>query len=126
MVRVFVIHRPIVREEIVFPLEPKRTGAILEYFQVVRGEAGGHPIRAIRFEADRELLRASLIILANRIAQHYELTEFECFRRMGEVLSGEPCLLVRVGAVHRDEAYRAMNEFLDELRSIAITANPVA
>ena len=72
------------------------------------------------------MLRSTLLDLANRIAQHYELTEFECFRRMGEILAGEPCLLVRIGAIHRDEAFRAMSEFLDELSTIAITAHPVA
>jgi len=122
MVRVFVIHRPIVREEIGFPLEPKITGAILEYFHVVREEGGGERIRSIRIEADRELLRATLLQLANRIASEYDLTEFECFHRVGEVHAGEPCVLLRVAAAHYHEANRAMNDFVEALRGINVSA----
>ncbi|HWF44145.1 MAG TPA: molybdenum cofactor biosynthesis protein MoaE [Candidatus Kapabacteria bacterium] len=124
-VRVFVIHRPISRDESGFPLEPKHTGAILEYFHVVREEDGGERISSIKFEADRELLRSTLHGLALRIARDYELTDFECFRRVGEVPAGEPCLLVRVASPHYHEAFRAMSDFLEELREVEITALPV-
>ena len=124
-IRVFVIHRPIGRDEIEFPLEPKRTGAILEYFHVVREEDGGERIRSIKFEADRELLRSTLHGLAQRISRDYELSDFECFRRVGEVPAGEPCLLVRVASAHYHEAFRAMSDFLEELREVEISALPV-
>jgi len=124
-VRVFVIHRPISRNEVGFPLEPKRTGAILEYFHVVREDEGGEPITGMKFEADREALREQILQLGNRIARDYDLTDFECFRRVGHVPAGEPCLLLRVAAVHSQEAFRAMNDFLTELRMIEVPSEPV-
>jgi molybdopterin synthase catalytic subunit len=132
MVRIFVIHRPIVREEIGFPLEPKITGAIIEYFHIVRQDDGGERadqscarVRSVRFEADRELLRSTLLQLANRIASEYDLTEFECFHRVGEVNAGEPSMLLRVAAAHYHEANRAMNDFLNAFRDIDISAIPI-
>jgi molybdopterin synthase catalytic subunit len=122
--RVFVIHRPIVRDEIQFPIDAKSAGSILEYFQVVKN-CGAEPIRAMRYEGDRELLRSQLHEVASRIAQHYELTEFECFRRMGEVPAGEPCMLIRLAAQHTDEAFRAMSDFLAAAQKIEISATPV-
>lgn len=125
MPRVFVIHRPIVREEIGFPIEPKTAGAIVEYFQLVRDSNGSGPVRAMRFEGDRERLRSELHEIALHIEQHYELTEFECFRRMGEVPAGEPCMLVRVAAQHRDEAFKAMNDFLSAVQKVEVGATAV-
>ena len=125
MPRVFVIHRPIVREEINFPIEPKSAGSIVEYFQIVKDSCGTGPVRAMRYEGDRELLRSQLMEIATRISEHYELNEFECFRRMGEVAAGEPCMLVRLAAPHRDEAFRAMNDFLAAVHKIEINSTPV-
>ncbi len=124
-VRVFVIHRPITRNEVSFPLEPKLTGAILEYFHVVREEQGGELVRGMRFEADRELLQARLLQLAHRVTKDYDLMDLECFRRVGEVASGEPCLLLRIAATHFSEAHRALSDFLEELRTIDITSAPL-
>jgi len=123
--RVFVIHRPIVRDEITFPIDPKSAGSILEYFQIVRDHSASGACRAVRYEGDRELLRSQLDEIASRIAQHYELAEFLCFRRMGEIPAGEPCLLVRLAAQHRDEAFRAMSDFLAAAQKIEINATPV-
>ena len=124
-VRVFVIHRPISRNEVGFPLEPKRTGAILEYFHVVREEEGGEAISAMHFEADREELRSRLMALGNRVTKDYELTDFECFRRVGRVPTGEPCLLLRIAATHSNETFRAMQDFLEELQEIEVASEPV-
>jgi len=118
--RVFVIQRPISRDEISFPLEPKQTGAILEYFRIVREEEGGEKIRGMNFMADREALRSNLQQLAEKIVKEFDLTDFECFRRVGEVLAGESCLLVRLAATHHDEAFRAMNEFLKQISRVEV------
>jgi molybdopterin synthase catalytic subunit len=119
--RVFVIQRPIARDEISFPLEPKQTGAILEYFRIVREEEGGEKIRGMNFLADRETLRSNLQQLAEKIVKEFELTDFECFRRVGEVLAGESCLLVRIAALHHDEAFRAMSEYLKQISKIDVS-----
>ena len=122
-VRVFVIHRPISRDEIGFPLEPKHTGAILEYFHIVRQE-GGDSVHAMQFDGDREFLKSQLTEAARKVTTDYELTDFECLRRVGQVPIGEPCLLVRIAALHRHEAFRAMDEFLTVLKEIDIPAQP--
>ena len=120
MTRVFVIHRPIARDEISFPLEPKQTGAILEYFRVVREEEGGEKIRAMNYFGDRETLRTEFLKIAEPIVKEHELTDFECFRRVGEVPAGESCLLVRVAAPKYDSAFGAMQGFLKALESIEV------
>ena len=120
MTRVFVIHRPIAREEISFPLEPKQTGAIVEYFRVVREEEGGEKIRAMNYFGDRETLRTQFLKIAEAIVKEFDLTDFECFRRIGEVAAGESCLLVRVAATHYDEAFRSMQEFLKSISAIDV------
>ncbi len=117
-VRVTITHRSIDREEVRFPLEPKKTGAIVEFFGVVRDNEDGARIDAIEYEAHREMAHHQMEMIAERIAEEHGLTDFECFHRIGIVPAGEPSLLVRVAASHREEAFKAIMVFIDELKQV--------
>src|SRR5439155_19520039 len=93
---------------------------IVEYFRVVRGPEDGGKIRAMNFMAARESLRAELLKLAEKTVKEFDLTDFECFRRVGEVPAGEACLLVRIAAPQYDEAFRSMQDFLKALTRVDV------
>ena len=117
-VRVTITHRAIDREEIQFPLEPPHTGAIVEFFGVVRDHENDRRIEAIEYEAHKEMATHQMLRIAERLSEEHDLADFECFHRIGYVPAGEPSLLVRVASIHREAAFAAIMTFIDELKQI--------
>ncbi|MDQ3120825.1 MAG: molybdenum cofactor biosynthesis protein MoaE [Verrucomicrobiota bacterium] len=95
---------------------PGETGAVVDFWGVVRGLEGNAEITGIEYEANRAMAEYQLRAIAEEAAITFELKQIIICHRIGFVATGEASLLVRVGAGHRVAAFRAIEEVVDELK----------
>ena len=105
---------------------PAETGAIVDFWGVVRKTEDGGRISGITYEAHRPMAEHQLRLVAQRADAAFELTLVTIHHRIGFVPAGEASLLVRIGSRHRAEAFRASAAVVDELKKSApIWKHPV-
>ena len=92
------------------------TGAVVDFWGVVRGTEDGAEIGGIEYEAHQAMAAHQLLELARRAAEQFGLNSISIRHRIGFVPVGEPSLLVRIGSGHRAEAFRAAQWTVDELK----------
>lgn len=115
-------------EPLLIPVEsaPSETGAIVDFWGVVREMEEGAKITGIDYEAHREMAQHQLELVAEQAREKFQLTQIAIWHRIGFVPEGEPSLFVRVGSRHRAAAFRASASVVDELKKRApIWKHPV-
>jgi molybdopterin synthase catalytic subunit len=91
-------------------------GATVEFWGVVRGREDGREIEGIDYEARREMAEHQLRQIAELAAGKFGLQLVLIHHRIGFIAVGEPSLFVRVAAPHRQEAFRATQWIVNELK----------
>jgi molybdopterin synthase catalytic subunit len=105
---------------------PSETGAVLDFWGIVRMTEDGATVSGIDYEAHRVMAEHQLRMLAEEADKRFQLTQITIHHRLGFVRVGEASLLVRVGSRHRAEAFRASASVVDELKKRApIWKHPV-
>ncbi|MDD4934027.1 MAG: molybdenum cofactor biosynthesis protein MoaE [Methylacidiphilaceae bacterium] len=115
-ISIALIDRRIERPEIAFPSEGA-SGAVVEFFGVVRGREGGKPIVALDYESYRAMARKELERVAEEVARLGLCHEFVLIHRVGMVPVGEPSLYLRVAAERRGTAFRIAEEAIQKLKA---------
>jgi molybdopterin synthase catalytic subunit len=95
---------------------PAETGAVVDFWGVVRGSEDRAEISGIEYEAHRSMAEHQLKAVAKEAAETFALKQIEIRHRLGFVPAGEASLFVRVGTQHRSEAFRAGGWIVDELK----------
>ena len=92
------------------------TGAIVDFWGVVRATESGATITGIEYEAHRSMAEYQLRLVAEEAGRKFPLMGIIVRHRTGFVPAGESSLLVRVGSQHRAEAFRACEWVVAELK----------
>ncbi len=92
------------------------TGAIVEFYGVVRALEAGREISGIDYEAHRPMAQHQLSTIGKEAAEKFALQRVIIHHRLGFVPAGKSSLLLRVTAGHRAEAFRASQWIVDELK----------
>ncbi len=123
---------PLIIEIVESPIKPSAyppasgAGAVVEFSGIVRDLEEGVPIRGIEYEAFREMALAELERIGSSMVEKYELTECVCVHRVGFVAIQEAAVYIRTSAEHREPAYAANMEFIENLkRRVPIWKHPV-
>ena len=98
---------------------PTETGAMVDFWGVVRGTENGDEISGIEYEAHRTMAEHQLRAIAEEASAMFELKQIIIHHRLGFVPTGEASLFVRVVSAHRAEAFRAGGWVVDELKKRA-------
>ena len=98
---------------------PTETGAMVDFWGVVRGTEKGDEISGIEYEAHRTMAEHQLRAVAEEAGAMFDLKQIIIHHRLGFVPTGEASLFVRVGSAHRAEAFRAGGWLVDELKKRA-------
>ncbi len=98
---------------------PAETGALVDFWGVVRGSENALEISGIEYEAHLTMAEHQLQAIADEVATKFELKQLAIHHRIGFVPAGEASLFVRVGSRHRAEAFRASQWIVDELKKRA-------
>ena len=91
-------------------------GAVLDFWGIVRRLEDGLEIEGIEYEAHREMAEHQLKRIAEQAAEGFELELVLVHHRIGFIAAGEPSLFLRVYSPHRQEAFRASQRIVNELK----------
>ncbi|HTB64528.1 MAG TPA: molybdenum cofactor biosynthesis protein MoaE, partial [Opitutales bacterium] len=94
-----------------------KTGAWTEFTGKVRAWEKDAKISALRYEIYRPLARKVLAKHTEELAQKYSLLAVRFWHREGLVPVGEAAVYVAVASAHRKEAFAALAELLDRLKT---------
>jgi molybdopterin synthase catalytic subunit len=95
------------------------TGAIVDFWGVVRATEDGAAISGIEYETHWSMAEHQLRLVAEQARQTFGLLQIIIQHRLGFVPAEESSLLVRVGSRHRAEAFRANEWIVTELKKRA-------
>jgi molybdopterin synthase catalytic subunit len=102
------------------------SGAMVDFWGVVRALEDGREITGIDYEAHREMAEHQMRGLAESAASKFGLAKVVIHHRVGFVPAGEASVVVRVESARRAAAFDANQWIMDELkRTVPIWKNPV-
>ena len=100
-------------------------GATLDFWGVVRRFEDVREIEGIDYEARHEMAEHQLKRIAERAMEKFRLQVVVIHHRIGFIVVGEPSLFLRVASLHREEAFRASQSIVTELkRKVPIWKHP--
>jgi molybdopterin synthase catalytic subunit len=92
------------------------TGALVEFFGLVRRTENADEISALHYEAyeamAEKIMREKIALLEKR----HPCQAIRVVHRLGEVPVGEAAIYVGLRSRHRGEGFRFLQEFMDELK----------
>jgi molybdopterin synthase catalytic subunit len=92
------------------------TGAIVDFWGVVRELEEGRAIEGIDYEAHGAMAEHQLAVIAEQAVARFELRRVTIRHRVGFVAVGEASLFLQVAAAHRTAAFAASKWMVDELK----------
>ena len=96
--------------------DPLGAGAVVDFSGIVRSVEDGREIDGIEYEAHREMANHQLRQIAEQAAENFRLRVVIIHHRIGFIAVGEPSLFLRVTSLHREEAFRASQWIVNELK----------
>ncbi len=111
-----IINRKLEDSDMAVPPWSDTSGAVVTFLGAVRGKEEGKDIRAIEYEANREMAEHQFKLLFTELEKRWKLESINVIHRIGVVPVGEISLFVRVIAAHRGEAFAACQFFIDQLK----------
>jgi molybdopterin synthase catalytic subunit len=102
------------------------SGAMVDFWGIVRALEEGKEISGIDYEAHREMAEHQMRGIAEIAASKFGLAKVVIHHRVGFVPAGEASVVVRVESARRVAAFDANQWIMDELkRTVPIWKNPV-
>jgi molybdopterin synthase catalytic subunit len=95
------------------------SGAVVDFFGVVRPLEHDREIRGIKYEAHPEMAPHQLDQIAREAINKFGLDSAIIRHRVGFVHAGEASVFVRTTSHHRAESYRANQWIMDQLKERA-------
>src|SRR6266542_6748250 len=96
--------------------DPLGAGAMVDFSGIVRSVEDGREIDGIEYEAHREMAEHQLRQIAEQAAENFRLRVVIVHHRVGFIAVGEPSLYLRLASLHREEAFRASQWIVNELK----------
>lgn len=94
-------------------------GGVASFIGVVRGEADGRKLAALRLEHYPGMTEAALARLADAAQARWRLAGVTIIHRVGRLLPGQNIVLVATASAHRAEALAATAYLIDRLKTDA-------
>lgn len=94
-------------------------GGVASFVGVVRADAGGRALAALRLEHYPGMTEKALARLADAAMARWELTGCTIIHRVGRLLPGENIVLVASASLHRAAALAATAFLIDQLKTAA-------
>jgi molybdopterin synthase catalytic subunit len=102
------------------------SGAVVDFFGVVRGLEDGRELAGIEYEAHRAMAEHQMRAIAETAWGKFGLREVVIRHRIGFVPAAEASVAIRVTSGHRSAAFSASAWIMDELkRVVPIWKHPV-
>ncbi|MBI4236649.1 MAG: MoaD family protein [Chloroflexi bacterium] len=94
-------------------------GAVVTFEGIVRDNNLGRRVLYLEYEAYQEMAEKVLREIGERVCASFGLEEIALGHRVGRLEIGETSLVVAVAAPHREEAFAACREAVEQVKSLA-------
>jgi molybdopterin synthase catalytic subunit len=102
------------------------SGAIVDFWGVVRALEDGREITGIEYEANRPMAEHQMRSLAEAAIGKFGLAKILIHHRIGFVPAAEASIVVRVESARRSAAFNATQWIMDELKqTVPIWKHPI-
>ena len=95
-----------------------RWGGVTTFLGTVRDSSRGRKVTHLEYEAYPEMAEEKMKEIADRLEKKYAPCRIVMHHRIGDLAIGDVAVIVVAGAPHRDAAFRAAREAIDELKTI--------
>ncbi|HKW78754.1 MAG TPA: MoaD family protein [Candidatus Limnocylindria bacterium] len=95
-----------------------RWGGIATFLGTVRASSRGKKVTHLEYEAYPEMAEEKMREIADRLEAKYAPCRLVMHHRVGDLAIGEIAVIVVAGAPHRDAAFKAARDAIDELKTI--------
>src|SRR5216117_3425335 len=93
-------------------------GGIVLFLGTVRDRSRGKGVTHLEYEAYAEMAEAKMREIADRLERKHDPCRVVLHHRTGDLTIGEVAVIVVAGAPHRDAAFKAAREAIDELKTV--------
>ncbi|PQE31761.1 hypothetical protein CJF32_00005070 [Rutstroemia sp. NJR-2017a WRK4] len=94
-----------------------KAGAIVLFAGTTRDNFGGKPVKELQYTSYEPRALQTMLSICKDILQKHSLTSIAMIHRLGVVPIGEESILITVSSPHRQAAWRAGEEALEECKA---------
>jgi MoaE-MoaD fusion protein len=113
-----IMSTPLSVDEAIAAASERAWGGVVVFLGTVRDASRGQRVTHLEYEAYPEMAEAKMRDIARALEQKYAPCRVVLHHRIGDLAIGEIAVIVVAGAPHRDAAFRAAREAIDELKTI--------
>ena len=95
-----------------------RWGGVVVFLGTVRDASRGKRVTHLEYEAYAEMAEAKMREIATALERKHAPCRVVLHHRIGDLAIGEIAVIVVAGAPHRDAAFKAAREAIDELKTV--------
>ena len=108
--------RPIDPQEVLAKVGGPQDGAVLLFLGTVRDQAEGRAVDGMRYDAYEAMARSVLAEIAREASERHGTASIAVVHRVGELKLGETSVAIAVATPHREEAYAASRQIIEEIK----------
>ena len=114
-----IVSGPIEIDDLLRKLNKDNTGAIVTFTGTVREKSDNVTVRALQYEAYREMAESVIINILTDSLKKFALVDAVVLHRIGHLGIGEASIAIAVSAQHRREAFEGCSEILERIKAEA-------
>lgn len=116
--RIAVVSEPLSVDEVLDAVRDDAFGGLVVFLGTVRDHSRGKRVAHLEYEAYAEMAERKMREIADRIESEHAPAKVAMHHRIGDLAIGDVAVVVAAGAPHRDAAFAAAREAIDELKSV--------
>lgn len=109
---------PLSVDEAIGAVQDSSFGGIVLFLGTVRDASRGKRVTHLEYEAYAEMAETKMREIATRLEERHAPCRVVIHHRVGQLAIGDIAVVVAAGAPHRDAAFAAAREGIDELKTI--------
>ncbi|KAH6656530.1 Molybdopterin biosynthesis MoaE [Truncatella angustata] len=114
---VSLTHEYLNAQDVMNRVRSPQAGAIVLFAGTTRDNFGGKPVKELQYSAYNALALRSMLSICKEITNKHGLKGIAMIHRLGTVPIGEESILIAVSSPHRQAAWRAGEEALEQCKA---------
>ena len=113
-----IVTTPLSPDAIAAIVDEPGAGGLVIFSGVVRNQTDGRPVKFLEYEAHAPMAEAKMREIAAALEKKYAPCSLVLHHRVGDLAIGEIAVIIVAGAPHRDAAFAAAREAIDQLKTV--------
>ncbi len=115
---ILVSDRPLVVDDAIAAVRDSAFGGIVVFLGTVRDRSRGLEVTHLEYEAYAEMAEAKMRQIASALEARHRPCRLALHHRVGDLAVGDVAVVIAAAAPHRDAAFAAAREAIDELKTV--------